>query len=52
MNSKYSPPKKLKCVDCKQFSINVHFNKTHQLNLCIDCFILRQIKSMGDDKKE
>jgi hypothetical protein len=52
MNSKYSPPKKLKCLDCSEFSINVRFNKTHKINLCVDCFISRQIKSLEQNKKE
>lgn len=52
MNSKYSPPKRLKCADCSEFSNEVAFNRTHQVNLCVDCFIIRQIKSVGDTKKE
>ena len=52
MNSKYSPPKRLKCVDCKTYSNGVAYNATHQTNLCIDCFVSRQIKSMKDNKKE
>jgi hypothetical protein len=52
MNSKYSPPKRLKCIDCAEFSNKVSYNYTQKVNLCVECFILRQIKSVGDDKKK
>jgi len=52
MNSKYSSPPKLKCTDCKLFSVYVKFNNVHKTNLCVDCFVERQIKNMGDSKKE
>lgn len=52
MSSKYSPPRKLKCTDCSQFSVIVTFKKTYETNLCVDCFIEREIKKLKNNKKE
>ena len=51
MTPKYSPPSKLKCVDCGEYSIYVKQNSFHKVNLCVDCFLQRQIKIMNKHKK-
>jgi len=51
MISKYSPPNKIKCFDCGDFSIYVRKNSFYKVNLCVDCFLQRQIKNMNNNKK-
>jgi hypothetical protein len=46
MISKYSPPPKLKCHDCKVYSQEVSYKEEFQIKLCVSCYIDRQIKKL------
>jgi len=45
--SKINIPQPLTCVDCGTKSLQVSKNKKFKVNLCVPCFIDRQIKNKG-----
>lgn len=49
MSNKYSPPPKLKCVDCKVYSQIVSYNHKHKVNLCAECFLVREIYKINQN---
>jgi len=51
MSNKYSPPPKLKCLDCKLYSNLVSYNHKHKINLCADCFIDREINNITQNNE-
>jgi hypothetical protein len=52
MTYKYTSSKRLKCVDCSLYNTEVSYNYSHKVNLCVDCFLSRQIKILKDlDKR-